>query len=223
MIKACLFDLDGTLLDTLTTITYYCNLSLENFGFETIDKEECKYMVGSGAKKLVERMLEKIGEYNEQNYHKVYKYYMENYDANPSYLTEPYDGICDMLAELKQMGIKVGVISNKPHFATTEVCKEKIDASLTDCVRGQIEGVKIKPDPEGPMAVLETLGADGAECVYIGDTSVDMHTGKNIGAYTVGVSWGFRSTEELRASGADAIISHPGELLDIIKNINKNF
>ncbi len=223
MIKACLFDLDGTLLDTLTTITYYCNLSLENFGFETIDKEECKYMVGNGAKKLVERMLEKIGEYNEQNYHKVYKYYMENYDANPSYLTEPYDGICDMLAELKKMGIKVGVISNKPHFATTEVCKEKIDASLTDCVRGQIEGVKIKPDPEGPMAVLETLGANGAECVYIGDTAVDMHTGKNIGAYTVGVSWGFRSTEELRASGADAIISHPGELLDIIKNINKNF
>lgn len=220
MIKVCLFDLDGTLLDTLTTITYYCNLSLTEFGFGTIDKEECKYMVGNGAKNLVKRMLEKVNEYNEPNYHKVYKYYMESYDANPSYLTEPYEGICDMLRELKKMGIKVGVISNKPHFATTSVCKEKIDPSLTDCVRGQIEGVKIKPDPEGPMAVLDELGEKGINCVYIGDTAVDMYTGKNIGAYTVGVSWGFRSAEELKEAGADAIITHPSELLDIVRGIN---
>ena len=148
-------------------------------------------------------------------YASVYKCYMESYDANPTHLTEPYEGIVDMLTALKERGIKVGVISNKPDYAAKSVCAQKIPAQLTDDVQGQIEGVPIKPDITGPMQVLDRLGVLPEDAMYIGDSGVDMQTGKNLGSFTVGVSWGFRSVEELKENGADAVISSAKELLDL--------
>lgn len=221
MIKACLFDLDGTLLDTLTTIAYFCNNALKKHGVEPVDDiNKYKYFVGNGAKKLVERTLREKNAYNDDIYNKVYKYYTESYDADPTYLTEPYDGICPMLKALKTKGIKTGVISNKPDFATKAVCRKKLAPGLVGEVRGQVEGIAVKPDIQGPLKVLEALNVRPEDTMYIGDTSVDMQTGKNLGAYTVGVLWGFRSEEELRASGADEIVSHPSEIIEIIERIN---
>ena len=219
MIKACLFDLDGTLLDTLTTIAYYSNMALSAHGIEPVEVDRYKLFVGNGAKKLVERMLKYRNAYSEESFHIIYKYYMESYDANPTYLTEPYDGICDMLDSVKQRGISAGVISNKPDFATKAVCAAKFTPGTFGEVRGQVEGIAVKPDTEGAVCVLNSLGVSSDETIYVGDTDVDMQTGKNLGAYTVGVLWGFRDEEELTDAGADAVISHPMELVDLIDKL----
>lgn len=221
MIKACLFDLDGTLLDTLTTIAYYSNMALSAHGIEPVEVDRYKLFVGNGAKKLIERVLKYRNAYSEENFHIIYKHYMETYDANPTYLTEPYDGICQMLEMLNKRGILSGVISNKPDFATKAVCMTKFDPGTFVEVRGQVEGIAIKPDTEGALCVLSTLGVNSDEIVYVGDTDVDMQTGKNLGAYTVGVLWGFREEEELTSAGADAVIAHPMELVDLIDTLTK--
>ena len=221
MIKACLFDLDGTLLDTLTTISHYGNRALSEYGIDPADKEEYKYFAGNGARILVERMLRFREAYSEENFQNVYNFYMESYDSNPTYLTEPYDGIEEMLLSLKDMGIKTGVISNKPDYAAKSVCKNKLNGTLVDFVQGQKEGVPIKPDPAGPMEVLTVLGFLPEETLYVGDSGVDMQTGKNLGSYTVGVSWGFRGVEELTQSGADEIVYSPLDIIEIVKKINK--
>ena len=217
MIKLCMFDLDGTLLDTLSTIAYYGNYALMAHGILPIDKEEYKYFAGNGAKILIKRMLEFSDSYSDEIYDKVYKTYMKVYDANPTHLTEPFEGICPLLSELKGMNIEVAVISNKPDFATKEVCKAKIPSGLLDEVRGQQEGVPIKPNPEGAFSIMEKFNAHSAEVVYVGDTGVDMQTGKNIGAYTIGVTWGFRNKEELVSNGADFIVDYPLQIIEIVK------
>lgn len=215
MIKACLFDLDGTLLNTITTITHFCNYALGEYGISPIECEECKLFVGNGAKKLVERMLKSKNAYSKEMFDKVYRCYMDAYDANPTHLTEPYEGIVDMLKALKERGIKVGVISNKPDYAAKSVCRQKLPTELIDDVQGQIEGIPIKPDITGPMQVLDRLGVLPEDAMYIGDSGVDMQTGKNLGSFTVGVAWGFRSVEELKENGADAVISSAKEILDL--------
>lgn len=222
MIKACLFDLDGTLLNTITTITHFCNYALGRYGISPIECEECKLFVGDGAKKLVERMLKSKNAYSEEMFDEVYKCYMDAYDANPTHLTEPYEGIEDMLSSLKDRGIRVGVISNKPDYAAKSVCAQKLPSELVDAVQGQIEGVPVKPDVSGPMQVLEKLGALPGETIYAGDSGVDMQTGKSLKCFTVGVLWGFRSAEELMENGADRIISSPLEIIDIADKLNKN-
>ncbi len=223
MIKACLFDLDGTILDTIKTIAYYGNTSLEKFGIKTIDVERYKYLAGNGSKNLVERMLRDRDCYSKELFDKIFAFYIKSYDANPAYLTEPFEGVCDMLLKLNSMGIKCAVISNKPDFAAQSVCKEKFSDGLLEIVRGQIDGVKIKPDTEGVLRLMDELGVNAHEVVYIGDTDVDMHTGRNLGAYTVGVLWGFRDEEELIKNGADEIVSYPKEIVNIIERMNKKF
>lgn len=220
MIKLCMFDLDGTLLDTLSTIAHYGNLALNTHGVSTIDKENYKYLVGNGAKILVKRMLEFSNSYSDELYNKVYDTYMKAYDSNPTYLTEPFDDICNMLSSLKKSGIESAVISNKPDFASKSVCKAKIPTGLLSEVRGQQEGVKIKPDPEGAFLIMKKFNVVESEVIFIGDTGVDMETGKNIGAYTVGVTWGFRKKDELVSSGADCIIDNPLELIEIVSRFN---
>lgn len=220
MIKACLFDLDGTLLDTISTISYYGNLALNKFGIESIETDEYKYFVGNGAKLLVERMLKFRDSYTEEMFDKVFEYYNDRYNADVKRYTAPYDGIEELIKNLKDNGILTAVISNKPDYAACEAVKTFFGESSFDIVHGQREGIKIKPDPEGAADILTTLGVKPEETVYVGDTRVDMQTGKSLGAYTIGVLWGFRDFEELQTNGADRIISHPREIMECIKEIN---
>lgn len=220
MIKAVIYDVDGTVLDTLSTIAYYGNQALEHFGFSPLPVDNYKYYAGNGARVLIERMLGTLGVTMSDNFEKVFAYYNEIYNNSPVAFTKPFDGISELVVTLKQMGIKQAVVSNKPDFATRGV----MSACFTDefdRVYGARDGVKLKPDPDALLSVLKELDIEPSECLYVGDTSVDMDTAKNARVASIGVLWGFRTEQELREHGADFIVDKPKEILDIINEINK--
>ncbi len=212
--KAAIFDLDGTLLDTLETLAYYGNRTLEKYGLAPYEKDAYRYMIGNGAKVLIQRMLE--GRAREDLFDAAYKTYIDAYHADTLYKTEIYPGIEKMLVALRGKGLQLSVLSNKPHEATVPILKNFFGADTFAEMRGAMEGVPIKPDPTAALEIAEKLGALPAECLYIGDTAVDMETGKRAGFYTIGVLWGFRDEEELRLGGADRIITNPAEILDCL-------
>ena len=216
MYKAVIFDLDGTLLNTLNTISYFANKALNNFGFASFPQEDYKYMVGNGAKILVERMLTRHNAFNEDTFNKVYNEYTSLYDRDFTYKTVPYEGIMQLTQFLKENNFILGIVSNKPIYPTVQVVNEIFGENFFNEVLGQREGIPIKPDPVSVLEILNKYNIKPEECIYVGDTGVDMLTGKNTGAFTVGVTWGFRSEEELLENGADLIINSPKELSDFL-------
>lgn len=216
MIKLCIFDMDGTVSNTLNSIAYFANNALNKAGLPSIETETYKKLVGNGAKVLVQRMLKTVGA-DESYYEEVALEYNTKYDNDSLYLTEPYDGIMDMLRALKDMGIKVAILSNKPHSTAIKVSDALFGSEFIDVCYGGRNGIALKPDPAGVFEILNKLAVPKEECLYIGDTATDMETGKNAGLYTIGVLWGFRDREELAKSGADCIVSHPSEIVDVAK------
>lgn len=215
--KACIFDMDGTVLDTLSTIAYYGNAALKHFGFPTQPTEDYKYFAGNGAKVLVHRMLSASDSDTAENFDAVYPYYVALYEKDTSYLTAPYEGISSMLSALREMGVSAAVLTNKPNAAAQSVRKEMfLPEDFALCV-GQTESMPVKPAPDGALYIADSLGVSPKECLYIGDTWVDMDTGKNAGMDTVGVLWGFREEAELKSHGAKFIIKEPMELISIIE------
>lgn len=219
MIKACIFDMDGTVSNTINSITYFANKALTENGLSSFTPDDYKYMVGNGADILVRRMFEKNGCTDEALYKKVLKEYNESYDNDFLYLTAPYDGILTLLDDLRAAGIKTGVLSNKPHSTTLKVADALFGDRLDLCF-GQREGKPIKPDPTVLKEMLSMFGVEPCECLYAGDTATDMQTGKGAGCFTVGVLWGFRTEKELRDNHADTIVAKPAEILKLIKEKN---
>lgn len=215
MIKACIFDMDGTTVNTINSIAHFANNALNKAGLPSIDTEDYKYLVGKGARVLVSGMLKTVGA-DEKYFDTVFPEYNTTYDNDFLYLTEAYDGIKELLKALKDKGIKTTILSNKPHATALKVSEALFGDSLIDICYGARDGVALKPDPEGVFQIIDELGLKKEECIYIGDTSTDMKTGKSAGLYTVGVLWGFRKRDELEENGADVIISHPSELLKVI-------
>lgn len=213
MIKACIFDLDGTVADTVTTIAHFGNAALNHFGLPAIDVEKYKIMAGNGASVLIRRMMDAVNAPDEL-YEQVRVYYNTTYDNDFMYLTKPFDGIFCMLQRMKEAGIKTAVVSNKPDSTTCKVCEE-LFGTLLDLARGGREGVPLKPNPQAIFETMEDLSVNSEECLYIGDTGTDMETGKNAGLYTIGVTWGFRGEDELKQFGADVIVSSPEDILAI--------
>ena len=215
--KACIFDMDGTVLDTLSTIAYYGNRALKHFGFPEQRPEDYKEFAGNGAKVLVHRMLSAASSDTEENFGKVYPYYVSLYETDTAYLTAPYEGISEMLCALRERGVKCAVLTNKPNVAAQSVLFQMfLPEDFALCV-GQTEKMPIKPAPDGALYIAHTLGVKPFECLYVGDTWVDMDTGKNAGMDTVGVLWGFRGEDELRSHGAKYMIKKPIELIDILE------
>ncbi len=222
MFKCAIFDLDGTLADTLTTISYFANEALKKYSLSTYTEEEYKYMVGDGAKNLVKRMLENQNAYTDELFEKVYTYYNKIYDADFLYLTAPYDGITELLKFLKENGLKIGSLSNKPNYPTTMILDNIFEKGTFDEKFGQRENYPIKPDPTVIFEMLEKWNIKPEECIYVGDTKTDMKTGKNAGAFTIGVLWGFREKQELMEHKADFIAEKPSDIIDFIKKDLKN-
>ena len=216
MIKLCIFDLDGTVLDTVHTIAYYGNLALSKNGIEPIEDAQYNYFAGNGAVNLVKRMLRYRGVLTQERFEKVFADYNAAYNANTTYLTAPFAGIVDTLDAIKAQGIKIAILSNKPHFATCGVINSLFGKGYFHCVYGQRENVPLKPDPTAVHQLIEEMDVKPDQCLYIGDTGTDMETGKNAALFTIGVLWGFRGKEELVANGADLIIDKPCQLLDCI-------
>ncbi len=214
MIKACIFDMDGTTVNTINSIKYFANNALLKFGLEGYEADDYKIMVGNGARTLVTRMVEGKGG-DAETLEKVLVEYNTTYDNDFMYLTEAYPGIVSLLEKLKSKGIKTAIVSNKPHSTAKKVSDKLFGNELIDICRGGIEGVPLKPDPTAVFQVMEKLGVKAEECLYVGDTAVDMKTGKSAGIYTIGVLWGFRSYEEMKESGADEIINNPERIFEI--------
>lgn len=208
----CIFDLDGTVLDTIHTIAYYGNYALSRHGVEPIDTEAYKYLVGTGMVNLIRKMLNFRGCYSDDLFEKVLFDYNEAYNADVSYKTQKFEGLTDVLDKLKRMGYKLAIVSNKPDYPTRLVVSKLYGNDYFDYVTGKRDEFLLKPDPAVVLDVMKRFGTLPSECVYIGDTATDMHTGKNANLYTVGVLWGFRGKEELSLGGADIIVSNPEEL-----------
>lgn len=214
-IRACLFDLDGTLLDTLPSIRHFLNASLTAAGIAPLTVEQTRRFVGDGARRLVERAL-LAGDAPLSLLPEVLPRYNATYDASFSYLTAPYPGIPEALAALSRAGLSVAVLSNKPD-PTTRQLVQHFFADSVQVAYGAREGIALKPDPAAPLALCEELGVRPDEVAYFGDTAVDIHTGHAFGAaLTVGVLWGFREREELCEAGADRLLISPSQIVPLI-------
>ena len=211
-IKACIFDLDGTLLNTLTTITHYVNEALAREGQRSITQEECRPMVGKGARNLLERTLLLVG-HQVEDFEAFFSAYDKQYNEAPAYLTEPYAGIPDLISALYARGVRLAVLSNKPEGAVRPLV-EKFFGEKIEIVAGGRAGLPLKPDPAAVAPVLSALGLSAEETAFIGDSGIDMKTAKNYGAgLALGVLWGFRDREELLEMGADALAHTPEDIL----------
>lgn len=216
MVKLCIFDMDGTLVNTIDTIAHFANTALNKFGYESIPTNDYKLMVGNGSDVLIQRMLKKLGA-NTESYKEIHSYYVDIYDKDFMYLTAPYDGIIDMLKGLKAKGIMTAVLSNKDDSTAKKVAAELFEEGLIDLCLGARAGVALKPEPQAVFEIMEHFGVSAEECLYIGDTATDIKTAKNAGLYSIGVLWGFRDEEELRTAGADVIISDAMKIVDEIR------
>ena len=216
MIKACIFDLDGTLTATLDSLHYSVNKTLEEMELPGITREECRQYVGDGARCLMERALRRTGAENVARIEEGMEVYGRIFDENCTYLVEPYEGILSMIEALKAKDVKLGVLSNKPHKQTVKVVEEIFGPGVFDFAQGQMDIVPKKPDPTGVFRLLEKMDVKKDECLYIGDSEVDVRTGHNAGVKTVSVLWGFRTKDVLIAAGAVDMIDRPEELLQFI-------
>lgn len=213
-INCIVFDLDGTLLNTLDDLANGVNYTLEKFGYPTHEIEKYKYFVGNGMKNLINRAVpEEIK--NTEIEKDILAAFMEYYSAHSTDLTRPYDGVEDMIDALKERGIKIGMVTNKAHNAAIDIM-EKYFSGKFDYVLGQSEKFPLKPNPASAIFVCETLGCTPENSIFVGDSGVDMKTGADGGFLPVGVLWGFRDKDELISNGAKAVISHPAELLKFV-------
>ena len=213
--KACIFDLDGTLTNTLESMTYSVNLTLKEMGLSQITKDQSRMFVGNGARVLIEESLKVSGDPKASRIEEGMKIYGRIFDQNCTYHVTLYEGIPEMLKALKDRGIHLAVLSNKPDRQTVKVVKEIFGDNIFDYAQGQKDGIRRKPEPDGVWYLMEQMQVSKEECLYIGDTKTDMQTGSAAGMYTVGALWGFRDREELENNGADIVAAVPGDLFTI--------
>ncbi|MFC1890553.1 HAD family hydrolase [Thermodesulfobacteriota bacterium] len=209
--KAILFDLDGTLLDTLEDIGDAANRALIDNGFPPHPPDAYRYFVGDGIVKLMTRALPE-GARDEGTIAVCLEALREAYRANWNVKTRPYAGIPEMLDAVMERGLKMAVLSNKPQEFTKLCVDELLVQWRFAPVFGKRDGVPRKPDPAGAMEIVHQLGVEPAEFLYLGDTAIDMKTACAAGMFPVGACWGFRPAEELLEGGARVLVEHPMEI-----------
>ena len=215
MFKACIFDLDGTLANTLESIAYFGNTALGKIGLAPIDTEKYRIFVGNGRDKLIHRMLAYYDADTKENFDTVGEYYDELYEKDPGYLVTYYEGTKELIGELRDKGVKTAILSNKPDVMTKAVAKA-LYGDVFEVVQGQLKDVPKKPDPTAVFDLMARMGVSKEETLYIGDSGVDMDTGRNASLSAAGVTWGFRGEEELVTHGATFIAHNSEELRKII-------
>ena len=215
MVKAVLFDLDGTLINSIDDLADSVNHTLVALGYPTHETEKYKYFIGNGMRKLIERAL---GVSETEVVDRVLEKFMAYYREHSLDKTRPYDGVTELLDALTKKGIISVIVTNKAHAAAVKIGKHFFGDNIK--VYGQREGVPIKPDPAIVNLVLDELRLHKSECIFVGDSGMDMAVGVNSGVTPVGVSWGFRTKDELWDNGASFIADTPAELLRIVEKLN---
>lgn len=218
MIKAVLFDLDGTLVDSIEDLADSTDKALKSLGFSGHTLAEYKYFVGDGIPKLIERALPE-NRRDEKTVGTCLELFMADYRVHYHDKTRAYKGVSEMLTYLKQNGLKLAVISNKAQEMAEKVVAN-LFGDIFDCVAGKREGYKTKPDPALTLLVIHSLGVTPAECILAGDSGMDMAAAVNAGALPVGVLWGFRTAEELQKNGAEYLFSTPAEITELVGRLN---
>lgn len=211
-VKAVIFDLDGTLLNTLTDLSASVNYTLERFGFPLRSAREVRSYLGNGIRALVEKSLPADKKDMTDECLKVFKDY---YDIHKDDNTAPYDGIVDMLRSVKAAGLKTAIVSNK-YDAAVQYLKDVTFSGLIDFAVGEGNGIAAKPAPDGVWLALKKLNAVKEESVYVGDSEVDLMTAENSGLKCVAVTWGFRDREVLILRGAKNVIDAPDRLASLL-------
>ena len=215
--KAVIFDLDGTLVDSLADLSDSVNLMLESYGFPTHEVEKYRYFVGNGSKKLMERTLPRDKAASAEFVEEALVKYKAIYKDRLLEKTRPYNGVRELLAELKSRGIPLAVCTNKHNDAALTIVKSLFAPGTFEEVLGDRPGFPKKPNPATPLEIASHLGVKPDEVAYLGDTSVDMETAVHAGFLPVGVLWGFRPEEELVKSGAKVLLKAPLELLEKVE------
>ena len=213
--KAIIFDLDGTLLNTLDDLGNAFNRVLKKNGLPTHSIDKYRYFIGDGAAVLTERALpEELR--NETQIQKYLKEFLADYNENYFVDTKPYNGIQDLLKELAKRTIKTAVLSNKPQEATDRCVKRFFPTHRFEAVFGMNNSIPRKPNPAGALKISELFRIPASEFIFLGDTAIDMTTALNAGMMSIGAAWGFRSERELFDSGAQKVIERPSELLEFL-------
>lgn len=213
--RALLFDLDGTLLDTLDDLGDSINRAMVRLGFPTHGRESFRYFVGEGARMLVERALP-ADRRDPTTAETALRLYREEYRAGWNIKTRIYDGIPELLDSLAARRLPLGILSNKPHDMTQQCVQGYLARWSFAVVFGQRDTVARKPDPAGALEAARLMQVDPARVLYLGDTATDMQTARAAGMFAVGATWGFRPESELREHGAHAIVHHPDEVLELL-------
>ncbi len=211
--EAVIFDLDGTLLNTLDDLRDSVNYALDRCGYAQRGLDEIRDFVGNGTKQLL--LLSLPPKTPDTEFERCFGIFKEHYAQNSRNKTAPYPGITELLRQVKEAGIKTAVVSNKPDFQTNLLCEEYF-GGLYGIAVGARDGVRLKPAPDSVLDSLERLGVPADRAIYVGDSDVDAKTAHNSNLPFAGVTWGFRSREVLEANNADYIAENPRELAEII-------
>lgn len=216
MFKACIFDFDGTIANSLESIAYSVNLTLKQLGLKPQALERYKDFVGNGWNMLLRRSLAASGDAELMHLEAAAEISAEIFKENSAYHMKLYPEIYDLLLELRSKGIKTAVLTNKPHERALDVIGKLFEADFFDIVLGQQPGYRLKPAPDGALYIAGRLNVKPQECLYLGDSGTDMQTANAAEMYAVGASWGFRPREELIQNGACVVINTPLELLSLL-------
>lgn len=218
MFELCIFDLDGTAVDTLDSLWHTGNECLQQFSLTPQPRANYRYYAGDGSVKLVQRMLRDGGDVECKYFKEAFALYRKLFEKGCMYGVKPFEGLPEAMNQMKESGAKLCILSNKDHDNVRSVMEVAYPAGYFHKLLGYTGEFARKPSPESALYVASELGVKIQNCMYIGDTNTDMKTGKNAGMYTVGVTWGFRTRKELEESGADAIAETPEELWKIFQS-----
>lgn len=214
MINTIIFDLDGTLLDTLTDLMDSVNFALKKFDYPERSYDEIRRFVGNGVRVLMKKSVPDNVDGDE--FEQAFGVFREHYLKNMRNKTDAYDGVRDVLRSLKDKNFKIGVVSNKLDSAVKELCHDYF-GELVDFAKGADGEDDRKPNPQNTWKCIEAVGAKKEDCIYIGDSEVDIKTAENAGLPCISVSWGFRTREELEQNNAKIIVDKPSEIMKFLE------
>lgn len=219
MIRICIFDLDGTTVDSLRSIAHFANETLITFGLEPFPTDDYRTLAGGGARKLMTNLIN-ARKADPSLLESMVEDWLSRYEQNAFYLTEPYEGIKEMLSQLKSMNVITAIVTNKSQRVAQSIIENSLGTpgELIDIAVSEHPGMVLKPEPDEIINLCTKFNISREEAMYIGDHTIDMTTGKNAGVKCCGVTWGFHSADSLIDAGADFIANVPNDIIKYIQN-----